>query len=176
MTRKVNLVSYLPSFLTEFKENIVLLDAENPEFEFLWKSFDRILKNEYISTADEYGLSRFEDIVGIKPLADDTLESRRSRVLSRWFNHIPLTLKGLKKRLALICGEQGYDVKIKDYTVTISVYTRFDSQKEEIKKLMEEINPSNMIANLIYEKALTFNIFGKGIISEANILTIRQVS
>ena len=77
MTRKVNLVSYLPCFLTEFKENIVLLDAENPEFEFLWKSFDRILKNEYISTADEYGLSRFEDIVGIKPLADDTLESRR---------------------------------------------------------------------------------------------------
>ena len=109
-------------------------------------------------------------------MADDTLESRRSRVLSRWFNHIPLTLKGLKKRLALICGEQGYDVKIKDYTVTISIYTRFDSQKEEIKKLMEEINPSNMIANLIYEKALTFNIFEKGIISEANILTIRQVS
>ena len=78
--------------------------------------------------------------------------------------------------MALICGEQGYDVKIKDYTLTISIYTRFDSQKEEIKKLMEEINPSNMIANLIYEKALTFNIFEKGIISEANILTIRQVS
>ena len=45
MTRNVNLVSYLPSFLAEFKENIALLDAENPEFEFLWKSFDRILKN-----------------------------------------------------------------------------------------------------------------------------------
>lgn len=100
MTREVNLVSYLPSFLTEFKENIALLNAENPEFDFLWESFDRILKNEYIGTADEYGLSRFEDIVGIKPLPDDTLESRRSRVLSRWFNHIPLTLKGLKKEIS----------------------------------------------------------------------------
>ena len=64
MTRNVNLVSYLPSFLAEFKENIALLDAENPEFEFLWKSFDRILKNEYISTADEHGVSRFEDTTG----------------------------------------------------------------------------------------------------------------
>lgn len=175
MTRNVNLASYLPSFLAEFKENIALLDAENPEFEFLWKSFDRILKNEYISTADEYGLSRFEDIVGIKPLADDTLESRRSRVLSRWFNHIPLTLKGLKKRLALICSEQGYSVTIKDYIITISVYTRFDSQKEELKQLINDVIPANMLPLLIYEKALKFEIYNAGIISEANILNIRQV-
>ena len=175
MTRNVNLASYLPSFLAEFKENIALLDAENPEFEFLWKSFDRILKHEYISTADEYGLSRFEDIVGIKPLPDDTLESRRSRVLSRWFNHIPLTLKGLKKRLALICGEQGYSVTIKDYIITISVYTRFDSQKEELKQLINDVIPANMLPLLIYEKALKFEIYSAGIISEANILNIRQV-
>ena len=175
MTRNVNLASYLPSFLAEFKENIALLDAENPEFEFLWKSFDRILKNEYISTANEYGLSRFEDIVGIKPLPDDTLESRRSRVLSRWFNHIPLTLKGLKKRLALICGEQGYSVTIKDYIITISVYTRFDSQKEELKQLINDVIPANMLPLLIYEKALKFEIHNAGIISEANILNIRQV-
>lgn len=176
MTRNVNLVSYLPSFLAEFKENIALLHAENSEFEFLWKSFDRILKNEYISTADESGLSRFEDIVGIKPLSDDTLESRRSRVFSRWFNHIPLTLKGLKKRLALICGEQGYSVTIKDYAITISVYTRFDSQKEELKQLINDVIPENMLPLLIYEKALKFEIYNAGIISEANIFNIRQVS
>ena len=81
MTRNVNLASYLPSFLAEFKENIALLDAENPELEFLWKSFDRILKNEYISTADEYGLSRFEDIVGIKPLNQEGQGSCRGGLI-----------------------------------------------------------------------------------------------
>ena len=41
MKRNVNLVSYLPSFLAEFKENIALFDAENPEFDFLWNQEDQ---------------------------------------------------------------------------------------------------------------------------------------
>ena len=77
--------------------------------------------------------------------------------------------------MALICGEQGYSVTIKDYIITISVYTRFDSQKEELKQLINDVIPANMLPLLIYEKALKFEIHNAGIISEANILNIRQV-
>jgi len=176
MSREVDLVSYLPPFLAEFKENVALMEAENPEFNIILKSFDRIIKNEFISTADDYGLSRLEKIIGIAPMQDDTLESRRSRVLSRWYNHTPLTLKGLKKRLTLICGEQGYSVNVKDYTIIISVYTRFDSQKEELKQLISDVIPVNMLPLLIYEKALSFEIYNVGIISKASIFNIRQVN
>ena len=48
MNRQVDLLSYLPPFLQEFKENRETLNAENPEFILVWNGADRVLKNEFI--------------------------------------------------------------------------------------------------------------------------------
>ena len=45
MTREVDLVSYLPPFLAEFKEIAVTLEAENPEFVLVWNAAERVLYN-----------------------------------------------------------------------------------------------------------------------------------
>lgn len=95
MIREVDLVSYLPPFMQSYKEPVAALEAENPEFSLMWSATDRCLRNRFISTADEYGISRFEKMLKIYPTADDTLESRRSRVQSKWFNTIPYTWKVL---------------------------------------------------------------------------------
>ena len=89
MTKTVDLVSYLPPFMVDFKEISVTLEAENPEFVLVWNAADRVLQNEFIESADEYGISRFEKILNILPSTEDTLESRRARVQARWFNTIP---------------------------------------------------------------------------------------
>ena len=44
MTREIDLVSYLPPFLAEFKEIAVTLEAENPEFVLVWNAAERVLK------------------------------------------------------------------------------------------------------------------------------------
>lgn len=93
MIREVDLVSYLPPFMQSYKEPVAALEAENPEFSLMWSATDRCLRNRFISTADEYGISQFEKMLKIYPTADDTLESRRSRVQSKWFNTIPYTWK-----------------------------------------------------------------------------------
>ena len=87
--RKVDLVSYLPPFVAEYKEINATLTAENPEFEIAWDAANRVLYNEFIATADEYGISKFEKILNIFPSVEDTLESRRARVAARWFTSIP---------------------------------------------------------------------------------------
>ena len=51
VAREVDLLSYLPPFMAEFKEIAVTLDAENPEFVLVWKAADRVLQNEFIETA-----------------------------------------------------------------------------------------------------------------------------
>ena len=99
MIREVDLVSYLPPFIAEYKETNLTLTAENPEFVLVWKAADRTLKNEFIETADEYGISRFEKILHILPSRDDTLESRRSRVQSRWFTSLPYTWRMLIQKI-----------------------------------------------------------------------------
>ena len=88
MIRDVDLVSYLPLYLDGYEENPATLEAENPEFILIWNATDRVLKNEFIETADEYGISRFEKILNIFPSKEDTLESRRARVQARWFSKI----------------------------------------------------------------------------------------
>ena len=45
VAREVDLLSYLPPFMAEFKEIAVTLDAENPEFVLVWKAADRVLQN-----------------------------------------------------------------------------------------------------------------------------------
>ena len=67
MIREVDLVSYLPPFMAEFKEIMATLEAENPEFVLVWEAADRVLQNEFIETSDEYGISRWERILGVFP-------------------------------------------------------------------------------------------------------------
>jgi hypothetical protein len=149
MIRDVDLLSYLPSFMTKFKEIAATLDAENPEFVLVWKAADRVLQNEFIETADEYGISRFEEILNILPSKEDTLESRRSRVFSRWFNTISYTLKALIAKLEALCGDsdftiiKGYD----NYTITIIVDLKMFGQVDELDHIIESMIPCNMIVN-----------------------------
>ena len=121
VAREVDLLSYLPPFMAEFKEIAVTLDAENPEFVLVWKAADRVLQNEFIETADEYGISRFEKILNILPSKEDTLESRRSRVFARWFNTIPYTLKALIAKLEALCGDSDFTIikEYDNYTITM---------------------------------------------------------
>lgn len=110
MIREVDLVSYLPPFMADFKEVAVTLEAENPEFKIIWDAANQVLYNEFIATADEYGISRFEAILKILPSKEDTLESRRARVQARWFNAIPYTMKALISKLIALCGDNNFTI------------------------------------------------------------------
>lgn len=147
VAREVDLLSYLPPFMAEFKEIAVTLDAENPEFVLVWKAADRVLQNEFIETADEYGISRFEKILNILPSKEDTLESRRSRVFARWFNTIPYTLKALIAKLEALCGDNDFTIikEYDNYTITIIVDLEMFGQVDELDYIIESMIPCNMI-------------------------------
>jgi hypothetical protein len=147
MTREVDLVSYLPPFLAQFKEIAVILEAENPEFVFVWNAADRVLQNEFIETADEYGISRFEKILGVLPSIEDTLESRRARVQARWFNTIPYTMKSFIAKLAALCGDSDFKVtkEYQNYKVKILTNLELFGQVEELERIIDSMIPCNMI-------------------------------
>lgn len=147
MIREVDLVSYLPPFVAEYKETNLTLTAENPEFVLVWKAADRALKNEFISTADEYGISRFEKILHILPSRDDTLESRRSRVQSRWFTSLPYTWRMLIQKLIALCGEDDFTItkQFDFYRIDLDVHLELFGQVEELERIIETMLPCNMV-------------------------------
>ena len=158
MIREVDLVSYLPPFLAEFKEIAVALEAENPEFVLAWNATERILKNEFIETSDEYGISRFEKILNIFPNEKDTLENRRKRIIIKWFNMTPYTIRMLKKQLSIICGENNFllFVKHNDYLIYVRLLSIDDNALSEVKEILNKMIPVNMVINIIFKNIHRF--------------------
>lgn len=150
MVREVELVSYLPPFMAEYKEIAAALGAENPEFTLAWKSADGVLQNEFIVTADEYGISRFEKLLGIIPTAADTLERRRSRVLVRWFNSIPYTERTFIEKLILLCGGNDFTLtrEYDKYKLHLDVDLELFGQVEELERIIDTMLPCNLIVTV----------------------------
>ena len=163
MIREVDLVSYLPPFIAEYKETNITLEAENPEFVLVWKAADRVLYNEFIATADEYGISRFEKILNILPSRDDTLESRRIRVQARWFMNLPYTWRMLIQKLASMCAN-GFVATVREYQVKVQVIDLDIRFAKEIYGIVLLMLPANMLFSLwvkyggIYDIALKSTI------------------
>lgn len=170
MIREVDLVSYLPPFMQSYKEPVAALEAENPEFSLMWSATDRCLRNRFISTADEYGISRFEKMLKIYPTADDTLESRRSKVQSKWFNTIPYTWKMLLQKLLVLCGDSDFEVTgdfKTGYTLYIDTNLELYGQVEELENIINTMIPENLV--VVSKNSIPCNIkgavlFGGGIV------------
>lgn len=149
MIRDVDLVSYLPPFMAEFREISAALETENPEFVLVWEASERVLKNEFIETADEYGISRFERILNILPSAEDTLESRRARVRLRWLNNIPYTLEAFISKLISLCGEYNFTIEIRYRNYYVEIHTHLEQfgEVDELDHIINEMMPCNMYVN-----------------------------
>lgn len=146
MIRDVDLVSYLPPFIADYKETNLTLTAENPEFVLVWKAADRALKNEFIATADEYGIGRFEKILHILPSINDTLEIRRARVQTKWFTVLPYTWRMFVQKIAGICGPgclTSYTEK-GCYMIRLEACIELQWQIESLIDVAEGMLPCNM--------------------------------
>lgn len=177
MIREVDLVDYLPPFIKEYKQIKATLEAENPEFKIIWEAADRVLYNEFIATADEYGISRFEKLLNIYPKTEDSLEIRRMRVQNRWMKCIPYTIKNLILGIREILGEYNFsiwsDFKYK-YKLELSVYAMDDSQVEELEYLLSTMVPANIETNIVYETMQNGNIYYGAAMEQTDIIQIRQ--
>lgn len=167
MIREVDLVSYLPPFMQKYKEPVAALETENPEFQALWKAVEKVEYNRFISTADEYAISRYEKMIGIYPNPGDTLESRRSAVQSRWMNNKVYTLKALIDYLNTNCGEGNYKAFLDDengYTLTIILNDEVSSFMNVLMRYCDKTVPMNMMQcfGIIFEieKSIGVNAAG----------------
>lgn len=150
MVRDVELIDYLPPFMQEYQEVKEALNSENTEFKMLWNAANKVLLNEFIETADEYGIGRFEKELGILPYKEDTLESRRARVHSRWFISIPYTMKSFLAKLIALCGEHNFTLtkQFCVYHMEIEMQLGLFGQVEELERLIGLMIPCNLVVTL----------------------------
>ena len=141
MVRDVDLIKYLPLFVAEYEEIQEITESENPEFRLAIKKVSQAKENQFIISADEEGISRFERLLGIRPKEQASLEDRRKEILARWNDVSVYTYKGLILRLNQLLGVGNYEI-----------YPRFDDYELELEyrnkagfeSYIREIIPANI--------------------------------
>lgn len=150
----MSLIEYLPEFIREIKEIEVIMSAEE---NFLKNNDDNfnlavknIFKDQFINTATENGIKRYEDMLKIIAKETEEIDVRRFRLFVRFNEKLPYTVPKLKEQLALLCGEDGYRLEIDVINFNIIVRIELKSKKmiEEAGSMLERMVPLNMCVDL----------------------------
>ncbi len=168
MSREISLIDYLPPFLQGYREIQAIMTAENPEFQAVSDEGQVVLDNTFIMHCDESGISRFEKMLGINPLPTDTLESRRSRVLTRWNDVVPYTLKTFMSKLTALQGDGNIQITFFNDQYKIQVVTHLEKhgQQDDLAYLFKTVLPCNLVVesiNILDAQSSGDLTFGSGI-------------
>ncbi len=174
--RYINLKELLPLYLQEYSELAEIMDTETPEFRLLESRHNRMIDNRYIISCDEEGIARFEKILGVTAKSDDTLDSRKARVLLKWNDAVPYNFEYLKRQLNAICGENHYKIRMdfnkQHLTLVVSV-----SAKGMIG-ILDELLYFILPANIAYfiENKIECRVEGTTYISNGIVVTQKSIS
>ena len=102
--KQIDMMRKVPDVLKNVREIKALINTENDDLNSLSAALALYLNNTFVDSADEYGIGRWESILGILPKLTDTLDERQFRVLSRINEQLPFTLRSLEQQLSTLCG------------------------------------------------------------------------
>lgn len=144
MDRK--LINYLPYVVRDFAEYRGITTGEQPEFELVWDAYGEVFANQFVDTALEYGLSRWEKMLGITPKGTDTLESRRAQIKAKLNNSVPYTIRAFARMLTAIASGETFELSIEPGTYSMSITTQWTAsgQMEGLDYLIRNIVPCNI--------------------------------
>lgn len=150
-TKEVDLLSYWMPLIKKIKEFKEIAKTEEPELRYILEAIDRTLANMFIETADEYGIKRFEDMMGLYPEEGDSLETRRFNVLIKWNDKVPYTDKELYNRLLSLCGSADkftLEEHYTEYWLKVVTHLGITGSFDAVAKLLEEMLPCNLVLDL----------------------------
>lgn len=159
MAREVDFLGYLPQIFKEIEEIQVVAHVETPILNGLWQKIEEILKDQFIVTATDSGLSRQEKMLKLIVPATDTTETRRFRLLTRYQEQAPYTNKVLKQLLDSLLGEGKYfyERNVAEKWVKVKLELTVKGQFEVVELMLERITPQNMMLTV----ELRYNTWGK---------------
>lgn len=140
------LLSYLPPFLREYEELKRITDSEYPEVEYVNNGIRLVLSNQFVNTLSAEGCERWENILHINPLSDDTLVTRRRKILEKMNTTLPYTERSFQSKLDVMYGDGNVEVVINrdKYELWLEVSPLLMFKINEMKTFSRKIVPANL--------------------------------
>lgn len=175
MDRK-KLIEYLPPCMMKYKEIKEIMSTEDIEMDLLHDNVQKCLNNAFIAKCDEYGIKKYESLLGINASSTETLESRKARVMLKWNDMIPYTYKVLVNRLNSLCGVNNYtiDADLENYYLSVDLKISLYSGVSSLQAVLEEMLPLNMQYKIFNDITCSINnsIYSAGVVSSTQIVNI----
>lgn len=135
------ILNHYPPVIKQIKEMQQIAKAEDIEFSKLNASIREVIGNQFLSTANETGIQRFEKMLGIKPKTGQSLNDRKIYILSK-LNQRKMSLSELVTIL-----QEYANISIKtDYSEgTLMLETKSSTLNAAVVYgMMDEIIPLNV--------------------------------
>lgn len=172
------LTQYLPPIFRELKEIKEAARIEGIILEAQWEEVRNIIADQWIEISTERGIARREKMLGIQPFADESLEDRRFKILSKWNKKLPYTYRGLEQLLNTLCGSDGYVMELKpnEYSLDIKIELTRKRMLDEVRKTVQEMIPANLVlvVSLKYNQYKTLKKFRYGDLKKYTYKQLRE--
>lgn len=161
----VSLIEYYPEFLREVKEYEAITDAENPEFNLLYRRLTSLNNNLLPESADLRGIEVYEKWLNIPTNPYLSLEERKGNVLAKLNETLPYTEIRLQKMLAAICGWGHFTYKRDGAFVQVLLDPTVGDKGISVYRLLDRILPLNLYFEVVlnYVSEIDSLMFGIGL-------------
>ena len=155
----MRLKKYLPEFISEIKEFQELDKTVSVEIDALRSKLKLLQDNQFIESANNEGLRRYEQTLGLSSTGD--LETRRFNILNKYNSTIPFTMMWLRNTLSTTLGNGNFllDMNYRCYTLTISVVA---SKEHLIPMFHDDLRkkiPCNLVLNVTTLESLQMDYY-----------------
>ncbi len=141
--------------MQEYREMAQITGAEQPDFDQIWAYRSLVRNNAFVADTDTYGMARWEKVVGVVPLPNQTLGERRAVVLAKLNEQLPYSMRALEKALTEICGADNYTIELHADAYTLEVLLTVVSKQHA--KTVQELLWRWIPCNLIWQVTIVWN-------------------
>ncbi|RXM79256.1 hypothetical protein DP144_00125 [Clostridium tetani] len=169
------LIKFLPLKIAQIEEFKEIMDTETIELEIIEKGQQRILHENFIDTATEYGVRHQEKLFKIRAdLLNETLEFRKLRIKNRKIDKVPFTYRFLQNKLNNLFGENNYKLEVlnNEYVLKVEINTFDWNMFNEIVDNFRTIIPCNMLLNSSLVQKINSNIYYASAITGGETITV----
>ncbi|BDR86143.1 putative phage tail protein [Clostridium tetani] len=169
------LIDFLPPKIAQIEEFKEIMDTENIELGIIEKGQQRILHENFIDTATEYGVRHQEKLFKIRAdLSNETLEFRKLRIKNRKIDKAPFTYRFLENKLNNLFGEDNYKLEVlnNEYVLKVEINTFDWNMFNEIVDNFRTIIPCNMILNSTLIQKINTNLYYAGVLTSGEEITV----
>lgn len=145
-----NLIDYLPLYMQEYDEIERIMEAEQSECDNAYEGLELVWNNQFLFSATDEGLKRWEKMLGVTPKADDTFQERRFRIYALLNQELPYTYNKLAETLTTLCGTSDWQVDLNTSSCTVDVKLGISNHKNmaTVQEILKKMIPANMVVTI----------------------------